>query len=329
MRLLGVELNRFVSRSAVQWLFVAGAILAASGALLALGSATPMPEAERKNAVDSFEQYHAQWLEESPAMYEACLEDEADAQTSDPGVSFECEWALEEPRLEDWLWEASFAEVGPDMVLGLVSGLQGLILLAAVTFVAAEFSTGALGNWLTFEPRRTRVYLSKLGAAVLGLAPFAAISYAVALGAVYAPFAYYGTTGDVDAQAWTDLATLGGRVVLAGALVAVIATALAFLVRHLAAAIGIAVGWLLVVEQLGSAAYPALQRWTLANNLRAVVEGGSSYYLDVCGLDPEGRRSCEWTELPISLTQGSLVLSGFAIVLTVVALVVFRRRDVT
>src|SRR5690606_27179531 len=135
--------------------------------------------------------------------------------------------------------------------------------------------------------------------------------------------------GELTAKTWADFAAMGGRVVLAAALIAVIGTALAFLLRHLAAAIGVAVGWLVIVEQLGSAAYPGLQRWTIVNNLRAVVEGGTSYYLDVCSLDAEGRRACEWTELPISLMQGSLVLGGFALVLTVVALLVFRRRDVT
>ena len=329
MRLLGVELSRFVSRSAIQWLVVAGLILAASGGVLALGSAMPMPQSERDAAIASFEEYHATWAEESQSMYDDCVEQEAIDRETYPDVDWGCEWALEEPKLEDWLWEPSFVEMGSSILGGLLTGLQLIVLVAGVTFVAAEFSTGAIGNWLTFEPRRTRVYLSKLGAAVLGAVPFAALTFAVALGSTFAPFAYYGTTGEVTSQTWTDLAAQGGRFVLSAALIAVIGTALAFLLRHLAAAIGVAVGWLLIVEQLGSVAYPGLQRWTVANNLRAVVEGGTSYYLDVCRLDADGRRACEWTELPITLTQGSLVLSGFALVLTAVALLVFRRRDVT
>lgn len=262
-------------------------------------------------------------------MYDDCVEQEAVDRETYPDADWGCEWALEEPKLEDWLWEPSFAEMGSSILLGLLTGLQLVVLVAGVTFVAAEFSTGAIGNWLTFEPRRTRVYLSKLGAAVLGAIVLAAVTFAVALGSTFAPFAYYGTTGTLTRQTWTDFAALGGRFVLAAALIGVVGTALAFLLRHLAAAIGVTVGWLLIVEQLGSLAYPGLQRWTVSNNLRAVVEGGTSYHLDVCALDAEGRRACEWTEFSISVTQGGLVLGAFALVLTVAALLVFRRRDVT
>ena len=85
--------------------------------------------------------------------------------------------------------------------------------------------------------------------------------------------------------------------------------------------------WLVVVEALGTVAYPGLQRWTLVNNLRALVEGGTSYYLDVCTRGQAGR-VCEWKELPITLSQGSVVLSVAALVLAGLALVVFVRRDV-
>jgi ABC-2 type transport system permease protein len=43
-----------------------------------------------------------------------------------------------------------------------------LAFLLGASFVAAEFSTGSLGNWLTFQPRRLRVGLSKLAAAAGG-----------------------------------------------------------------------------------------------------------------------------------------------------------------
>lgn len=328
MRLLGVELDRFFSRSAIQWLVVATFLLGGLGALLALGPATPMSEAERANAVADFESYHEHWLAESQGMYEECLASEAAEREIDPEVDWGCEWALEEPQLSDWLWETTFAQAGAGIVLGLVTAILLVVLVAAVTFVSAEFSTGAISNWLTFEPRRTRVFFSKLGAAVVGVAPLVAAGYAVALGATWAPFALQGTAGEMTATTWGEYAALGGRVVLAGALVAVVGVALAFFLRHLAAAIGVSVGWLVIVEQLGSLAYPSLQRWTFGNNLRALIEGGATYYLDVCTFDEAGRRTCEWTELAISTWQGGLTIAVFAAVLAVLALLVFRRRDV-
>ena len=42
----------------------------------------------------------------------------------------------------------------------MLLALAALVLGAG--FAASEFSTGSIGTWLTFEPRRLRVYGSKL-----------------------------------------------------------------------------------------------------------------------------------------------------------------------
>lgn len=324
MRLLGVELDRFFSRRAVRWLILATFLLGGFGALLALGPAQPMSESDRAAAIESFEEYRAHWEAESPAMYEECLA----GQEADRDNDWDCEFILEEPRLSDWLWETSFAEAGPSIVSGLVTGLLLIVLVAAVTFVAAEFSTGAIGNWLTFEPRRTRVFLSKLGAAVVGAVPIAALGYVVAFLATWAPFALAGTVGQMTAETWVEHAATGGRTVVAGVVVAVVGVALAFLLRHLAAAIGLSVGWLLIVENLAGLAYPRLQRWTFGNNMRALLEDGTTYYVDVCTLDEAGRHTCEWTGFDITVWQGGFTLAAFAVVLAGVALIVFGRRDI-
>lgn len=329
MRLLGVELDRFFKRSAIRWLIVAILLLGALGGLLALGSAAPMPEHERTETIAAFEEYYEEWRTDSQSMHEECLELEAIERESDPDADYGCEWALEEPRLSDWLWEPSFVEMGRSILLGLVTGILLAVLLIAVTFVSAEFSTGAISNWLTFEPRRTRVFLAKLGAVVVGVVPVAALGYAVALAATWAPFAYHGTVGEMPAQAWGEYAALGGRIVLAGVLVGVGGAALAFLLRHLAAAIAVPVGWLVIVETLLTVASPGVQRWTLGNNLRALMEGGATYHLEVCTADEAGRRMCEYTEQTISTWQGGILLGSVAVGIMVLALFVFRRRDIS
>lgn len=328
MRLLGVELDRFFSRSAIRWLIVTVLLLGALGGLLALGTATPMPESERAQVIASFEEYSEQWRTESQTMYDDCIAGEAAERENNPDADWGCEWALEEPQLSDWLWEPSFVEVGRSILIGLVTGVLLVVLLISVTFVSAEFSTGAISNWLTFEPRRARVFLAKIGAVVVGVAPVVAVGYAVALAATWAPFAYYGTVGQMSAEGWAEYAAMGGRVVLAGVLVAIGGAALAFLLRHLAAAIAVPVGWLVIVETLLPVASPGLQRWTLGNNLRALMEGGATYHLEVCTADETGRRMCEYTEQMISTWQGGIVLGSVALVITVLALLVFRRRDV-
>lgn len=61
------------------------------------------------------------------------------------------------------------AEIMPGLVQGSSYVLAFAAFLIGASFVGAEFSSGAIGNWLTFEPRRLRVYGSKLLAAATGL----------------------------------------------------------------------------------------------------------------------------------------------------------------
>ncbi|NLF06072.1 MAG: hypothetical protein GX593_13890, partial [Actinomycetales bacterium] len=261
--------------------------------------------------------------------YEQCLTDEALDRETYPDVDWGCELNLVAPVLSDYLGEQTFVSTGLELIDGVTLGILLLVLFASVSFVAAEFSTGAIGTWLTFEPRRVRVYASKLGAAVLGASALGLVGYVITVTSVYLPFAVRGTTGEVTAQTWAGVAAGLGRFVIASALVATLSVALAFLLRHLAAAIGVAIGWL-AFEQLAALAYPHAQRWVVMTNLSALREGGTSYYLDVCTFDEVlARRVCEWTEFPVSALQGGLVLGAIVSALTVVALLVFRRRDVT
>ena len=74
-----------------------------------------------------------------------------------------------EPQLENWL--GGGAVLRPRHLRACSRRSRSLFVLAplllAGSFVSAEFSTGSIGNWLTFAPRRVRVYLSKVLAAGL------------------------------------------------------------------------------------------------------------------------------------------------------------------
>src|SRR5690625_6478951 len=49
----------------------------------------------------------------------------------------------------------------------------------AITFIASEFTTGTMSTWLTFEPRRQRVYASKLGAVAVASGLLSVLTYGV------------------------------------------------------------------------------------------------------------------------------------------------------
>ena len=108
-----------------------------------------------------------------PAMIADCREAEAAQreQANDSSIDFGCEQIGEVPvpTMEDMGISLPIADrITAELVPYATFAYAFLVLLLMGGFVAAEFSTGALGNWLTFKPQRVRVALSKLAAAGVG-----------------------------------------------------------------------------------------------------------------------------------------------------------------
>lgn len=351
MRLLRVELRRLWARRITRWMSVALlAVVAVTGAS-AFATAQPPTAA----AIAEAERFYAEelewWQEHGEEQIAACEEEQA-AQPQPVG------WSCEElaPRLEHFLptvttfvpgadERATASSGATDPAVAAVqssiwyawSGLAGaaqsstfLLLVAfvvGVSFVTAEASSGALGLWLTFEPRRQRVYWSKAAAAGAGTAPLVLAGWAAVVGVVYAVHAYFGTVGAVTGDVWAEVASYTGRLVAAGVAVAVIGVALGMLLKHAAAAIGAAVVvmWASTVFTYGLG---DVQRWMPELNLTAWVQGGATYGVTVPMVAEDGTFYEEWVERAVSQTQGGLYLLGLTALVTLTAVLVFRRRDV-
>jgi ABC-2 type transport system permease protein len=182
--------------------------------------------------------------------------------------------------------------------------------------------------WLTFEPRRRPVYLAKAAAAAVGALPVVLAGWLVVVGGLYAVHAAFGTVGDASAAAWTEVATFTGRLAVAGAAAAAIGVALGILLKHAAAAIGVAVGVLWATAFLGFGT-GAAQRWMPVVNLDAWMRGGSTYGFSVVSSDDSGQYTDQWVERAVTQAQGGLYLLALVVVLSLAALLVFRRRDVS
>ena len=63
------------------------------------------------------------------------------------------------------------------------------------------------------------------------------------------------------------------------------------------------------------------------DHLSAWVNGSAEYYTTVCTTTADGQTCTSFTHT-ITQTQGGLVLGGVVVVIALLALVVFRRRDV-
>jgi len=327
-RLLRVELRRFRHRITL-WL-VAGGLVAV--AVLTVGSAwswaVPPTDEELAQRQQFYEQSLADWEEHGEEMVADCREQEAAARTTQPDVDFGCDMMA--PRLEDYLGsQLTFADSGLGLVEQMMLPIAFAAGLMAASFVGAEASSGSLGTWLTFAPRRVPVYLSKLGAAVLGVLPPTVLALAVATGGGWAVFAVHGTVGDAGAEVWTRILQADGRLVVVAVVAAVLGVALAFLVRHTAAVLGVVVGWAVVVEGLLRNLVPAVAPMTAQVNLAAWASAGTEYGTTECRTGVDGMQVCDWVSHEVSMTHGGLLLAAAAVVVTVVSVLVLRVRDVS
>ncbi|MBD5787754.1 ABC transporter permease subunit [Cellulosimicrobium terreum] len=332
-RLLRVELRRLRARRLVRWATAGTIALALLTVVLAFTQSLPTSDAELAQAEESYQWALDDWERNGDDIVAECEEMEAGDPT---GADYGCD-QITAPTLENFLapvptfegddeiWPAS----GRSTVAGFAPMLVLFALLVGVTFVTAEISTGAIGLWLTFEPRRQRVYWSKATAAMVGVLPVVAISYLVMAGGAYGAYALNGQIGDVTGETWSVLGAVGGRVLVAAAGVAAVGVALGTVLKNAAAALGAVVVWVGVLENVVAATLPELQRWLVRTNLAAWTDGGTSYWVNRCTSDPTGGMTCDSVERAVSQTQGAVFLLGVAVVLSLLAVLVFRRRDVS
>lgn len=325
MRLLGVELLRLRSRAAIVLLLIAGLASTALFAWAAYSSAQPMTEAQLEEAERQWELAQEDWEEHGPEQVEQCEEAEAtESELAGEQLDFGCDEMA--PERGWYLWEPPpFDEF---VASALQSGQMIMLLVAlmvGVTFVAAEFSSGSIGTWLTFEPRRLPVFGSKVAATALTGLGFGLLWSSLFLGANAGGYALAGSAVMLEATQLHMVLRVGATAMA----VAVAGAALAFLVRHTAAALGVAIGYLIAVDLIAlTMVVPGGQRWTVTNNVTAWTTGRpASYYEEICTVEAGGTM-CDYVERTVSMTQGGIVTLAVVLVVTVLALVTFRRRDI-
>ncbi len=333
-------MNRLVTTEAARW-FARTLLWVVSAATIALMVLGPVSAWQGSREPSDADRAHAQaqvdeYVPPPQEDIDACLADEAREReaSGDPALDFGCDW---EPKVEDYLpWRLYWDIDGSDVLWGFVTFLVLAAVLAGASFVAAEFSTGAIGNWLTFAPRRGRVLASKLVATALGFAPTAIVAVAVLVAGTWGAFAVNGALrtpnglGDRPDFTLADAVASGGRIVLLALVFAVLGAALGFLLRHTAAVLGAVLAWTVVVEGLGLALIPALRPWVLQTNINAWVRDGVEWHEDICASGPPtAGQDCEPVVHVVSMGHGAAVLATALIVVVALAAVAFRRRDVS
>jgi hypothetical protein len=181
-----------------------------------------------------------------------------------------------------------------------VAILTATLLMGRGAVVAAnDFSTGTIRPWLISRPSRISVFTGKLAASVT-----IALGAAVIIGLV--SFAASGLFG--QAATARDMAVATGQFALACAALTIFGHAVGVLTRSVPAALAVTIAWVLPAEKVLQGRSSTLDQWLPGNLLQ-------DFTLGVIGYNTSPAAAVLHATVPF-------------ILLDVVALVLFARRDI-
>ena len=321
-RLTRVELRRLTSRKVI-WVTLVGVaviVIVTVGTVFLQARSIDLARA-------GFNENYEQILADHERSVADCQQQEAleRRQTGDASIDFGCD-DFAPPTVEDMYGQMpSLFDQYTSLLRGLVYPFAFLALAMGSTAVAAEFAHRTMGSWLTFVPRRTPVFVSKVLAPVLAAVPLTLAGIALVLVGVPAVFRWFRLDDGVTGAQWTDLGWMAVRLVVVAMVAGALGAGAAFLVRHSGVVVGVVVGYLVLVEGMMGSALSSVQPYLLGRNISAFVNDGASWEIFTgC----TGFAECVPTRYSISLTHGAVVLAILLAVVLVLAWGRFRTADI-
>jgi ABC-type transport system involved in multi-copper enzyme maturation permease subunit len=200
-------------------------------------------------------------------------------------------------------------------VLGLLLFLGALV--AGASMVGADWQAGTFPVLLTWEPRRIRLFATKLVAVVVLAFVFAAVLQVVFSAVLYPTAVMKGTTAGMTGTWWRGVAETIVRSSAVAASGAVIGMGIAMLGRRTSLAIGFIALYLLVVENLVRAYAEQWSGWLLGNAITGAVSGQTQFF------------SFDYPDIyRFPVGQAFAVLGLYTAVSVVAATWSFARRDI-
>lgn len=322
MRLLLVELNRFRSRRSIALIALATVLVAVAFVGATAWNTRPLTQDDRTDAAAQAELEGQR--SEMQQEVRACRADPA-GYLGPSASADECDDALV-PTAESYYPRGDLALTRVLEKEGIYLALIviGLIVIAGSTFVGADWSSGSLTTQLVFEPRRTRVWLAKAAAVMIGSGLIAVVvlsGFWLGLGLVAEARGIGTSSAELMEVVWHVVRAVGLAV---GAGLG--AFALTMLFRHTVVTLALlfvyAVGGELLVNLLP---LEAASRWSVGNNAVGWLALHHDYYgaSDQCA--PGAR--CGTTQVMSHVEAGSF-LGALLAIAALVSLVWFKRRDV-
>lgn len=325
MRLLRLELTRLRWRRAV--VVLAAVCLLVPVVIFAVTAWTTRPVSD--GDLERAEQLVAQEVESAgfQRMVERCEKrperfGAANAAECRPMMAPRAEWYVDRPAL-------TFAEVHRAQGTAVIVFVVGLLMLAATTFVGADWNSGSMSNQLLFESRRWRIWSAKAGAVVV----LAVIGMAVLLVAFWGSVWLLAESRGIEPvpEVVDRIQGTVGRALLLAPAAALGAYAVTMLFRStvftLGALFAVVIGSTVVLAALGIS-----ERWMPHTNIAAVLFDGARYYRnppDACFMQTQPPAGIDCRDQgTVSLIDGATYL-GVTLVAAVGASVLsFLRRDV-
>jgi ABC-2 type transport system permease protein len=323
-RLLGVELRRFFARRITRW-----SCVALLGGIGTFASTSNDLAGAQRSAQRHFQEYQ----QAQSAGRQDCI-----AHVPPDQVDQVCGTDQQPPSVAEFYRDPRFSFhdhvrdlIGTGVVIGSLVGL-----LLGASLIGAEWQAGTFAALLTWEPRRPRVAAAKVGASVAGSLAIAMVATGLLLGAEALVAATHGTFHTVlQAQqqrqphfvrgTWAML----GRGACVVAIVSAIGATLALLLRHTVAAVGVAIGYLIVGEGIiGSLRHGDVRHHLLQSRLDALLNGTYTWPIPI--RTPGGGEAIGPEHLAVvHALPAAVALVVVVAVLLAVATVALQRRDVT
>jgi ABC-2 type transport system permease protein len=318
-RLIWAEITRLLSRrlTSIAMILI---LLGVAGYQLVINDALSPPSGEERAAAErSYQQAHEDW---------AAGREQYEKECRDSG-SPQGDCVIPEPTLVEFTGDPTPFKEAASTALKLSTLLVALVTFTiAASFIGAEYSSGSIINWLTFVPRRSHVFWSKL----LAVVGFAALLGTLAATLVLSASLIVARLHGSPVEAVPELAGLGVRGVLPVVVLAVLGFCVGLLTRHTAGAIGILLAVLVVcfirIGALSSQSWAQrITPWTPEGNIAALIDRGYTYAVPVEKVTREGV-AVELVESAVSLTHGLVYWSIILTLVIIGSLLIFRHRDV-
>jgi len=346
MRLFGIELTRFWSRR-ITWVtllvvslcMVGGVAIAFTQTSKDVPTATPGPRINQACVRDL-----SRIRDEGEPEFEGLSDEEIGemycAESFDDGDRrFFATYILGTREVEDWSEFRAVEEPTSTQVVGgetyrsskiglegIVPGVGVFLLIIGVvlggSFVGAEYRSGTVENLLLWEPRRLKVLATKAAAGFVSSAAVMAIMMACLTILLLALAQFRGTFQGIDGRFWADWVLTVGRAGLMAGCFFVLAMALATVAKNTTAAVAALLGWFVVSNILIELFARPARHFELFTNAAAFVSFGEVSRYVGSGFD----RTLVYSHGP---WVAGLVVAIWMLVPGLIALAVFRRRDVS